>query len=369
MSLCKQTWVSCFLLCILISTTTSNIENGDNPTKQMASSNSSVTSVIIFGDSTVDPGNNDFINTIFRSNFPPYGVDFPNQSPTGRFTNGRLATDFIASYIGIKEHIPAYLDPNLTMQDLITGVSFASAGTGYDPGTAERNKVIDLETQLQYFEEYKNKLKGMVGKKKMEYIIKNAAYVISCGTNDLVYTYGPLDLRLVPDDAISAYLHFMLERSKWFLQSLLDRGARRIGVVGLPPVGCLPIVITFHSSLHQPRDCIESMSSIARDYNKMLQQELTTAQASQPNIRVAYGDIYSTLQDQFKYPHKYGFEVVDKGCCGTGLFEGAIACNSLLPICNDRSKYVFWDAIHPTERSYYFLYEALRPVVDFVVNN
>lgn len=79
-------------------------------------------------------------------------------------------------------------------------------------------KVIDLETQLQYFEEYKNKLKDMVGKKKMEYIIKNAAYVISCGTNDLVYTYGPLDLRLVPDDAVSAYLHFMLERSKWFLQ-------------------------------------------------------------------------------------------------------------------------------------------------------
>lgn len=99
MSLCKQTWVSCFLLCILISTTTSNIENGDNPTKQMASSNSSVTSVIIFGDSTVDPGNNDFINTIFRSNFPPYGVDFPNQSPTGRFTNGRLATDFIGNYL------------------------------------------------------------------------------------------------------------------------------------------------------------------------------------------------------------------------------------------------------------------------------
>lgn len=46
---------------------------------------------------------------------------------------------FAASHIGIKEHIPAYLDPNLTMQDLITGVSFASAGTGYDPGTAERN--------------------------------------------------------------------------------------------------------------------------------------------------------------------------------------------------------------------------------------
>lgn len=49
----------------------------------------------VFGDSTVDPGNNNFIDSAFRSNFPPYGRDFVNQVPTGRFTNGKLGTDFI----------------------------------------------------------------------------------------------------------------------------------------------------------------------------------------------------------------------------------------------------------------------------------
>lgn len=31
--------------------------------------------------------------------------------------------------------MPAYLDPNLKPQDLVTGVSFASGGSGYDPLT------------------------------------------------------------------------------------------------------------------------------------------------------------------------------------------------------------------------------------------
>lgn len=44
-----------------------------------------------------------------------------------------------ASYIGVKQYVPAYLDPNLSLEDLTTGVSFGSAGTGYDPLTAERN--------------------------------------------------------------------------------------------------------------------------------------------------------------------------------------------------------------------------------------
>ncbi|KNA21447.1 hypothetical protein SOVF_043080, partial [Spinacia oleracea] len=309
--------------------------------------------------------NNNFIKTLFRSNFPPYGIDLPEEAPPGRFTNGRLPTDFIASYIGVKQYVPAYLDPNLSLEDLTTGVSFGSAGTGYDPLTAERNKVVDMSTQLQYFDEYKKKLQRVVGKKRMEYIIKNAAYVISCGTNDIIYTYGPDFLPLQPDN-VANYQQFMLQQCKWFLQAIIDRGARLIGVV--PPVGCLPIIITAHSLIHQPRSCIESLSSIAIGYNQILQHELKNMQASQPYTTIAYGEIFAPLQDQIDNPEKYGFEVVDRGCCGTGLIEGAFACNSLSPICDDRSKYLFWDAVHPTERSYYFLFEALRPIVDFILH-
>jgi len=48
-----------------------------------------------------------------------------------------------------------------------------------------------------------------------------------------------------------------------------------------------------------------------------------------------------------------GFEVPDKGCCGTGKLEASILCNPLtLKLCSNRSNYIFWDSFHPTERAY-----------------
>lgn len=44
-----------------------------------------------------------------------------------------------------------------------------------------------------------------------------------------------------------------------------------------------------------------------------------------------------------------GFEVVDKGCCGVGRNNGQITCLPLQQPCEDRRKYLFWDAFHPTE--------------------
>jgi hypothetical protein len=95
-----------------------------------------VPAIIVFGDSSVDSGNNNFIPTIARSNFPPYGKDFPNGKSTGRFSNGRIAPDFISEAFGLKPIIPAYLDPSYNISDFATGVCFASAGTGFDNATA-----------------------------------------------------------------------------------------------------------------------------------------------------------------------------------------------------------------------------------------
>lgn len=95
-----------------------------------------VPAIIVFGDSSVDTGNNNFIPTIARSNFWPYGRDYANGLPTGRFSNGRLATDFISEAFGLPPSIPAYLDKNCSIDQLATGVSFASAATGLDNATA-----------------------------------------------------------------------------------------------------------------------------------------------------------------------------------------------------------------------------------------
>jgi len=96
-----------------------------------------VPALIVFGDSTVDAGNNNFIPTVARGNFPPYGRDFDRGVATGRFSNGRLVTDFLSEAFGLPSSVPAYLDPGYTIDQLATGVSFASGGTGLDDLTAE----------------------------------------------------------------------------------------------------------------------------------------------------------------------------------------------------------------------------------------
>uniref|UniRef100_J3KUS6 GDSL esterase/lipase n=1 Tax=Oryza brachyantha TaxID=4533 RepID=J3KUS6_ORYBR len=45
----------------------------------------------------------------------------------------------------------------------------------------------------------------------------------------------------------------------------------------------------------------------------------------------------------------HGFTVLDRGCCGVGRNNGQITCLPMQQPCDDRSKYVFWDAFHPTE--------------------
>ena len=100
------------------------------------SSSGKVPAIIVFGDSSVDSGNNNFIPTMARSNFEPYGRDFPNGNPTGRFSNGRIAPDFISEGFGLKPTVPAYLDPAYNISDFATGVCFASAGTGFDNATS-----------------------------------------------------------------------------------------------------------------------------------------------------------------------------------------------------------------------------------------
>lgn len=59
-------------------------------------SSSTLNASFIFGDSLVDGGNNDYLLTLSKANYPPFGIDLsPHRQPTGRFTNGRTIADIL----------------------------------------------------------------------------------------------------------------------------------------------------------------------------------------------------------------------------------------------------------------------------------
>jgi hypothetical protein len=59
---------------------------------------SKISAVFVFGDSIVDPGNNNNRLTEARADFPPYGEDFPGGVATGRFSNGKVPGDMLGTY-------------------------------------------------------------------------------------------------------------------------------------------------------------------------------------------------------------------------------------------------------------------------------
>ncbi|XP_066390637.1 GDSL esterase/lipase EXL3-like isoform X2 [Miscanthus floridulus] len=318
-----------------------------------------VPAILVFGDSIVDTGNNNAVLTLTKSNFRPYGKDLNGGVPTGRFSNGRVPTDFIASRLGLKDLVPAYLGTDLTDDDLCTGVSFASGGTGYDPLTSTLVAVLPMQEELNMFAEYKEKLAGVVGDEAAAGIVADSLFLVCAGTDDIANNYYLAPVRPLQYD-ISAYVDFLVQQACDFMRQLYQQGARRIAILGMPPVGCVPSQRTLAGGL--ARDCDPARNHAAQLYNSRLKEEIAQLQEELQCQKIGYVDIYDILQDMITNPCKYGFEVSTRGCCGTGEFEVSLLCNQVTAAtCPDDRKYVFWDSFHPTERAYEIIVDYLFP--------
>ncbi|GMH11008.1 hypothetical protein Nepgr_012849 [Nepenthes gracilis] len=322
-----------------------------------------VSAIIVFGDSSVDTGNNNAISTILKSNFEPYGRDFEGGRPTGRFSNGRIPADFISQSFGLKETVPAYLDPAYGISDFATGVCFASAGTGYDTSTSDVLSVIPLWKELEYYKEYQSRLRIYLGERKANETLSEALYLMSLGTNDFLENYYTTSGRR-SQFTIEQYQFFLLKIAKDFVQKLYSLGARKISLGGLPPMGCLPLERA--ANIMGGNGCNKEYNNVAAQFNAKLKALEIQLNKELPSINVVFSDPFPILQQIIKKPSLYGFEVTSMACCATGSFEMGYMCNRFSPFtCSDASKYVFWDSFHPTEKTNLIIsYHLLKRVLN-----
>ncbi|KAJ7947918.1 GDSL esterase/lipase [Quillaja saponaria] len=295
-----------------------------------------VPALFIFGDSVVDVGNNNNLYTIIKANFPPYGRDFVKHSPTGRFCNGKLATDFTA-----------YLSKKARGKNLLTGVNFASGASGYYEPTAKLYHAIPLSQQLEYYKESQNKILGIAGKSKGSSIISGAIYLVSGGSSDFLQNYyiNPLLYKAYTPDQFSDIL---IQSYSNFIQKLFALGARKIGVTTIPPLGCLPAAITIFGS--DSNQCVERLNNDAVSFNNKLNSTSQRLQKRLSGLNLVVFDIYQPLYGLVTKPTDNGFLEARRACCGTGLLETSILCNAKsIGTCANASQYVFWDGFHPSE--------------------
>lgn len=123
-----------------------------------------VPAMFVFGDSLVDVGNNNYLSSIARANYFPYGVDF-SIGPTGRFSNGKTFVDILGTLwlkyenflslfklilciYGISGEMlgvpypSAFADPTTSGARILGGVNYASAAGGILDETGQHYVIL-----------------------------------------------------------------------------------------------------------------------------------------------------------------------------------------------------------------------------------
>ncbi|KAK9734396.1 hypothetical protein RND81_04G136800 [Saponaria officinalis] len=308
--------------------------------------------LFIFGDTILDVGNNNYINTIIdaQANFYPYGITFFN-IPTGRFSDGRLICDVIAKNANLPL-IPPYLEPG--HPQFYDGVNFASAGAGALVPTFE-GKVINLHMQLENYKKVEatfQNMSGNIGAKKMK---SKAVYMISVGADD--YLAILLSNATTQFTGLSPphYVNLVISNLTSVITEIYNRGGRKFAIMNVPQVACMPELR--NANVEGKGECVKNASIYAILHNQALQLSLQQLQLDLPGFKYSLYDLYSHLQQFIDYPSKYGYKEAKTACCGSGEYRGIASCGRVTEfktyeLCKDVDNYVFWDSTHLTDKAH-----------------
>ncbi|CAI9275530.1 unnamed protein product [Lactuca saligna] len=310
----------------------------------------SVPGIYILGDSLVDVGNNNHLPLSFlKANFPHNGLDFPTGKPTGRFSNGKNAADFLAEKVGLPT-APPYLSLESDGKKLantnvtVTGVSFASGGAGILNGTKFFFQSITLAKQVGYYSEVHDQLVQLLGSDGARTHLAKCLFFIVIGSND-IFAYYHKNSELPRQYTPQQYVDLMTSTLKQLMKRLYELGARKFVVTGVGAIGCCPVQRLKNTT----NGCMEKANSCSMEYNKGLQIMLKELKLESSDINYTYFDIFGVMSDLIQDPQNYGIKETKEACCGLGNLKAKIPCIPVSTYCTNRSDHLFWDLVHPTE--------------------
>ncbi|XP_030929863.1 GDSL esterase/lipase At5g55050-like isoform X2 [Quercus lobata] len=311
-----------------------------------------VPAVFVFGDSLVDVGNNNHLKlSLAKADFPHNGVDFPTKKPTGRFTNGKNAADFLAEKVGLPTS-PPYLSLASNNGSFLTGVSFASGGAGIFVGTDERYS-LPLTKQVDYYSTVIEKLNQQLGSSGAQKLLSKSLIAVVIGSNDIFGYFDSSDLR--KKNTPQQYVDLMATTLKVQLQRIYNGGARKFVITGIGPIGCCPSL----RYKNKTDECSEETNYWSAKYNEGLKSMLQKLKSEFKDINYSYFDTYSVLLSLIQNPTAYGFAEVKAACCGLGNLNARVACLPIAKYCSNRRDHVFWDLYHPTEAAHRILLDDI----------
>ncbi|XP_061957339.1 GDSL esterase/lipase At1g29660-like [Populus nigra] len=221
----------------------------------------------IFGDSLVDSGNNNNLETIAKVNYPPYGIDFPG-GPTGRFTNGRTIADIMGELLGFDDFIPSFLTVNSS--EILKGVNYASGSAGIRQETGKQLGVnLELSRQLENHQSIVSRIVDMLGNESVANHLNKCFYWSVIGSNDYLNNYFmPQYYNTSSQYTPDKYAEALIKQYSQQIMKLYNSGARKVALNGIGPIGCAP-----HSTANYDTKgslCVDYMNDAVNYFNSLL---------------------------------------------------------------------------------------------------
>ncbi|XP_047173706.1 GDSL esterase/lipase At4g16230-like [Vigna umbellata] len=304
--------------------------------------------IFVFGDSVVDVGNNNYIASLSKANYPPFGIDFGK--PTGRFTNGRTIVDIIGQEMGA-DFTPPYLAPTAVLPVIMKGVNYASGAGGILNLTGKLfGDRINFDAQLDNFANTRQDIISSIGVPATLSLFNRSMFSVTMGSNDFINNYLAPAVLIDEMNLASPELFVITLMSKFReqLTRLYNLGARKIVVTNVGPIGCIPSQRDTNPAAGD--GCVSFPNQLAQLFNIQLKGLISELNSNLKGSMFVYADVYHILEDMLNNYPAYGFENACTSCCSmAGRFGGLIPCGPTSSICRNRSKYVFWDPWHPTD--------------------
>ncbi|KAK6933524.1 GDSL lipase/esterase [Dillenia turbinata] len=329
--------------------------------------------LFVFGDSYVDTGNTPKSYPAWKA---PYGTTFPER-PDGRFSDGRVLTDYLATFLGIRSPIPYRLRKD-AKEEVKYGMNFGHGGTGvFDTRVAGPNMTIQINYFEQQVEEEKVYTKQdldnsialatISGNDYTTFIFRNRSLLVSgkCALLSLLYTFelhvgAPCTFIHLPD-----FIRSVTKQISINLKRIHDLGVQNIVVTSIEPFGCLPSI----TALFSYKVCNELVNLAATLHNHVLQQVVQDLNnvTHQPVFIVIdlHGAFLAAMKKQNNQTGTIKFGDPLRPCCVgvPGHSCGDVDENGMkkYEVCENPSSSFFWDDVHPTQEGWYEVFSALQP--------
>ncbi|XP_048322097.2 GDSL esterase/lipase At5g03610-like [Ziziphus jujuba] len=310
------------------------------------------TKLFVFGDSYSDTGNNR--KSEASSWKYPYGITFPGK-PSGRFSDGRVLTDFLAKFVGVRSPLP-YQWRNVAKKYLKYGMNFAHGGTGvFNTLVTDPNMTVQIDLFQQLIKQCVYNLTDLHTSVALVTVAGNdySAYIVKNGTAQ----------------GFPSFITSVVNQLYLNLKRIHSLGVNKIAVTALEPLGCLPRSTAITSF----QQCNGTENTLVNLHNALLQQAVAKLNNETKDSAFLILDLYASFMTVFKNKGdglgNIKFENPMKPCC-IGI-SSEYSCGSVdksgakkYTICDDPQSTFFWDAAHPTQQGWTAVYSALQATLD-----